>query len=144
MRPLAPLTVELRESNWPSRLAAILIAATGLACCVTAGPASWFAAPLLAVAAGGMLWQRHQAPSVWRLTVFPDTGIEAIETGSGEVVQGRVADSSLVTERCIALTVVSEQRPLRLVLTAESAGADDLRRLRLRLRLNQSAPSAAR
>jgi hypothetical protein len=55
-----------------------------------------------------------------------------------------VADSSLVTERCIALTVVSEQRPLQLVLTAESTGADDLRRLRLRLRLNQSAPSAAR
>jgi hypothetical protein len=143
------LTVTLSRSR---RLAGGLAVAHGLAaaCAVACVPGwGWSGAALAAIAAslvralGRDAWLT--APAAVAAVSLRDDGGCDLRLRDGSILPGTVAGASFVSVGLVALVVRLDRGGVRAVaILADSAPADDLRRLRAWLRLRPAPPPSAR
>jgi hypothetical protein len=143
----------LRLSLGPSRLASALICVTCLATCVLVawlpGAAALRGALVIGIGAYALLTIRHWATrsasrAIVGIELDADRAVRLIER-TGRHIEGIVQPDSYVGALLTTLVVRPEgKRRLRtLAILPDMLPADDLRRLRLLLRLGHAATTAA-
>ncbi len=143
----------LRLSLGPSRLASALICVTCLASCVLVtwlpGAAALRGALVIGIGAYALLTMRHWATrsasrAIIGIELDADRAVRLVER-TGRHIEGIVQPDSYVGALLTTLVVRPEgKRRLRTVaILPDMLPADDLRRLRLLLRLGHAATTAA-
>ncbi|HEV2040546.1 MAG TPA: protein YgfX [Casimicrobiaceae bacterium] len=143
----------LRLSLGPSRLASALICVTCLATCVLVawlpGAAALRGALVIGIGAYALLTMRHWATrsaprAIIGIELDADRAVRLVER-TGRHIEGTVQPDSYVGALLTTLVVRPEgRRRLRtLAILPDMLPADDLRRLRLLLRLGHAATTVA-
>jgi len=129
-------TWTLRRSPAPDLLAALMVAASGGSAMGSEGWLWWAGLTALVVGFARVVATVRRRPETLRLTLAGRVRLERTGPDSAAAVlaEGLLEGDSVVTGWLIALRIRrADGRHARLVLTAGSAPADELRRLRVRL-----------